>query len=48
MTVPFALMFWDETVLSGGLASVLNASTPALWLLVAHALRTHDRLTPPR
>ncbi len=43
--VPFALIFWGETVLSGGLASILNATTPVFSVLVAHALTSDDRLT---
>ena len=43
--IPFALIFWGETVLSGGLASILNATTPVFSLLVAHALTPDDRLS---
>ncbi len=43
--VPFALIFWGETVLSGGLASILNATTPVFSLLVAHVLTADDRLS---
>ena len=46
--VPFALIFWGEMVLSGGLASILNATTPVFSVLVAHALTSDDRLTAGR
>lgn len=44
--VPFALIFWGETVLSSGLASILNATTPVFSLLVAHWLTDDERLAP--
>ena len=43
--IPFTLIFWGETVLSSGLASILNATTPVFSLLVAHVLTTDDRLS---
>jgi len=46
--VPFALIFWGETVLAGGLASILNATTPVFSLLVAHVLTSDDRLSAAR
>lgn len=44
--VPFALIFWGETVLSSGLASILNATTPLFSLLVAHGLTEDEKLAP--
>lgn len=43
--VPFALIFWGETVLSSGLASILNATTPVFSLLVAHVLTSDEGLS---
>ncbi|MDB5511361.1 MAG: eamA-like transporter family protein [Enterovirga sp.] len=42
--IPFALMFWGQTVLSSALASVLNATTPVFSLLVAHVLTADEKL----
>lgn len=42
--IPFALLFWGQTVLSSALASVLNATTPVFSLLVAHALTADEKL----
>lgn len=42
--IPFALLFWGQTVLSSGLASVLNAMTPVFSLLVAHVLTADETL----
>lgn len=42
--IPFALLFWGQTVLSSALASVLNATTPVFSLLVAHVLTADEKL----
>jgi drug/metabolite transporter (DMT)-like permease len=42
--IPFALIFWGQTVLSSALASVLNATTPLFSLLVAHTLTSDEKL----
>ena len=42
--VPFTLLFWGQTVLSSGLASILNATTPLFSLLVAHVLTSDEKL----
>ncbi|UYN93012.1 MAG: DMT family transporter [Enhydrobacter sp.] len=39
--IPFALIFWGQTHIAAGLASILNATTPLFTLVVAHLL-THD------
>lgn len=39
--VPFGLIFWGQTQIESGLASILNATTPLFTLLVAHFV-THD------
>ncbi len=43
--VPFALIFWSETVLSSGLAAILIATTPVFSVLMAHALTVDARLS---
>lgn len=43
--VPFALIFWAQTEIASGLASILNATTPLFTALLAHALTTDERLT---
>ena len=42
--VPFSLIFWGQTEIASGLASILNATTPLFTLLVAHFL-TQDEKT---
>ena len=42
--IPFALIFWGQTIISSGLASILNATTPVFSLLVAHALTADEKL----
>lgn len=39
--VPFGLIFWGQTQIDSGLASILNATTPLFTLVVAHFI-THD------
>ena len=39
--IPFGLIFWGQTQIESGLASILNATTPLFTLLVAHFV-THD------
>ena len=39
--IPFGLIFWGQTQIASGLASILNATTPLFTLLVAHFI-THD------
>ncbi len=46
--VPFSLFFWSQTHIDGGLASILNATTPLFTALLAHVLTTDERLTPRR
>lgn len=38
--IPFSLFFWAQTQITGGLASIANAATPAFSIVIAHfALR---------
>ena len=39
--IPFGLIFWGQTQIDSGLASILNATTPLFTLVVAHFI-THD------
>jgi drug/metabolite transporter (DMT)-like permease len=43
--VPFALIFWGQTHITSGLASILNATTPLFTVVVAHALTTDEKMT---
>jgi drug/metabolite transporter (DMT)-like permease len=42
--IPFTLIFWGQTRIASGLASVLNATTPLFTLVVAHFLTDDERL----
>ena len=46
--VPFCLIVWGQTRIASGLASILNATTPLVTILVAHALTADEKLTPRR
>lgn len=43
--LPFSLIFWGQTQIASGLASILNATTPLFTVLVAHLLTKDERLT---
>lgn len=44
--IPFCLIVWSEKRLSGGLASVLSASTPLFTVVMAHFLTADEKATP--
>jgi drug/metabolite transporter (DMT)-like permease len=46
--VPFSLIFYGQTQIGAGLASILNATTPLFTALVAHALTADEKLTPAK
>lgn len=46
--VPFSLIVWGQQWIDGGLASVLNATTPVFGVVAAHFLTTDERLTANR
>lgn len=46
--IPFGLIVWGQTAIEGGLASILNATTPLFTVLLAHWLTRDERLTPGR
>lgn len=42
--VPFSLLFWAQTQIPSGLASILNATTPIFSIVVAHFALADERL----
>lgn len=42
--IPFSLLFWAQTSISSGLASILNATTPIFSILVAHFLLADEKM----
>ena len=42
--LPFSLIFWGQTQIASGLASILNATTPLFTLLVAHVLTRDEKI----
>jgi len=43
--IPFSLIFWGQTEISSGLASILNATTPLFTVVLAHGLTTDEKIT---
>lgn len=41
--VPFALIFWGQTHIASGLASILNATTPLFTVVAAHLLTDDEK-----
>ena len=46
--VPFSLIVWGQQWIDGGLASVLNATTPVFGVVAAHFLTKDEKLTANR
>jgi len=42
--IPFSLLFWGQTQISSGLASILNATTPIFTVIVAHLFTNDEKL----
>lgn len=42
--IPFSLIFWGQTQIASGLASILNATTPLFTLVVAHVLTREEKI----
>lgn len=42
--LPFSLIFWGQTEIASGLASILNATTPLFTLVVAHVLTADEKI----
>ena len=43
--IPFSLLFYGQTQIGAGLASILNATTPVFTVIVAHYLTSDERMT---
>ena len=46
--IPFSLIVWGQTEITGGLASILNGTTPFFAVIVAHFLTSDEKLTGNR
>ncbi len=46
--IPFSLIVWGQQTITGGLAAIINASTPLFTVLVAGMLLRDERLTGSR
>jgi drug/metabolite transporter (DMT)-like permease len=46
--IPFSLIFWGQTRITGGLAAILNATTPLFTVVLAHFLTRDEKMTPHR
>lgn len=46
--IPFSLIFWGQTQIASGLASILNATTPLFTLVVAHLATRDEKMTPAK
>lgn len=46
--LPFLLIVWGQTHITGGLASILNAATPLFTVIVAAFMTRDERLTLPK
>ncbi|WP_370190556.1 DMT family transporter [Qipengyuania sp.] len=44
--VPFSLLTWGQTQIAGGLAAILNVTTPLWTVVVAHVLTADEKATP--
>ena len=42
--IPFSLIFWGQTEITSGLASILNATTPLWGVVLAHLLTQDEKL----
>ncbi|MFN0262528.1 DMT family transporter [Tepidamorphus sp. 3E244] len=43
--IPFSLLFYGQTQIGAGLASILNATTPVFAVIVAHVFTADERIT---
>ena len=46
--VPFSLIVWGQQHIASGVASILNATTPLITMLVAHWFTTDEKINPRR
>jgi drug/metabolite transporter (DMT)-like permease len=47
-SIPFSMIYWAQTQITGGLASILNATTPLFTIVIAHFFTRDERFTPRR
>jgi drug/metabolite transporter (DMT)-like permease len=47
-SIPFSMIYWAQTQITGGLASILNATTPIFTIIIAHFFTRDERFTPRR
>ena len=43
--IPFTLIYWGQTQIDSGLASIFNAAAPVFTVLLAHYLTTDEKMT---
>ena len=43
--LPFSLIFWGQTEIASGLASILNSTTPLFTIVVAHFVTADEKLS---
>lgn len=46
--LPFSLLFWGQTHIASGVASILNATTPLFTVVFAHVMTRDEKLTARR
>jgi drug/metabolite transporter (DMT)-like permease len=46
--IPFTLLYWAQTQITGGLASILNAMTPIFTILLAHIATQDEKIDASR
>jgi drug/metabolite transporter (DMT)-like permease len=46
--IPFSLIFWGQTQIASGLASILNSTTPLFTVVLAHLFTRDERMTTNR
>jgi len=46
--IPFNLLFWGQTHIASGLASIFNATMPLFVVVVAHFVTHDEKMTPGR
>lgn len=46
--IPFSLIFWGQTQIASGLASILNATTPVWTVLLVHFFTQDEKITASR
>jgi drug/metabolite transporter (DMT)-like permease len=46
--VPFTMFVWAQEAITGGLASILNATTPIWGVIVAHLCTADEKATPAK